>query len=105
MRLQSGRIAIAGRFFCRWHVSRLARRAVPRLQFGDRAAEVTAEPFGGLMAGLVVDVAHRGGEMAVAHPVLDVHDVGAGGDRLRAERVTQVVETQAPDPARSWALT
>src|SRR4051794_27046974 len=55
-------------------------------ELSGRALEALAEQLGGIELGLVVDVAHGRGEVAVAHPLLHVVHAGAAGDRLRAER-------------------
>jgi hypothetical protein len=44
----------------------------------------------------VVQVAHRGLDVGVPHPCLDLDDRGTV-DRQRAEGVAQVVEPQRPD--------
>ena len=56
-------------------------------------ANASATSAGVLGAGGEVQVAHRGLDVGVAHPLLDAADVGLG-DHPGAERVAQVVEAQ-----------
>lgn len=47
-------------------------------------------------AGDVVEVAHGGGDVCVAHPLFDAKDVGLG-DGAGAEGVAEVVEAEGPE--------
>jgi hypothetical protein len=47
-----------------------------------------------------MEVAHRGLDVGVAHPLLDSADVGLG-DHSRPEGVAQIVEPQRPEASRA----
>lgn len=62
------------------------------LGFARRGPERCSEPFRGVFLFAVVRVAHRGPDLGVAEPGLEL-DYGLGAaDRQSAERVAQVME-------------
>src|SRR4051812_43840077 len=76
--------------------SMLVRRAdVERLR--RHRGERLGQPPGRLRPRLVREIDLRRGEVRVAHPFLQLARVG-GADRVRAERVAQVVEAQGTQP-------